>query len=98
MHMFAGSQAKGIRMGGYIEKGLLDASKLQARHDELVIEMEARGYNHKSPIDVDLCASMANQYGITEVDVEDNLDDLDRRCETCRRNIHEFRSSTSSPS
>jgi len=79
-HMLTGTIRKGISVAGYIELGLLDPSKLSSRHDELVQEMERRGYGHYSPLEsVDYTDSEAC------VDVEGNLRELAKRCEECRR-------------
>lgn len=50
IHMFIGSMKKQINMNGYISKDLLEPKSLINRHNELIMEMERRGYNHKSPI------------------------------------------------
>ncbi len=50
MHMFLGSMLKGISMKGYCDNNLMEPAQLKARHDALVEEMLARGYNHKSPM------------------------------------------------
>ena len=79
-HMLAGTIKKGISVDGYIREGLLDPSKLSSRHDELVQEMERRGYGHYSPLEsVDYAEDGAC------VDVESNLRELASRCEECKR-------------
>jgi len=81
-HMFSGTMKKRISVDGYIENGLLDPSKLSSRHDELVQEMERRGYGHYSPLkEVD--ASYVT--GAPCIDTESNLKELASRCEECRR-------------
>jgi hypothetical protein len=49
-HMIAGCISKGFSLSGYIEGGLVDLSRLSARHDALAREMSSRGYAHKSPL------------------------------------------------
>ena len=49
-HMFAGAMVKGTAMTGYLANNLLEPMALQSRHDELVVEMLSRGYDHKSPM------------------------------------------------
>jgi hypothetical protein len=48
-HMFATTLKKGVHVDGYVKNGLLDISRLQARHQELVNEMLRRGYRHNTP-------------------------------------------------
>jgi len=81
-HMLTGTIKKGISVAGYIELGLLDPSKLLSRHDELVREMERRGYGHYSPLQ-----SVDTSYVAGEacVDVEENLRELASRCKECKR-------------
>ena len=79
-HMLVGTIKKGISVNGYIELGLLDPSKLTSRHNELIREMERRGYGHYSPLEsVDYTEDGAC------VDVKGNLVELARRCSECGR-------------
>ena len=82
MHMFAGSMIKGVSMDGYIENGLMDAPLLRQRHDELVAEMEKRGYNHKSPMQDEVDALLFDHD--KKPDVDWNIIDLATRCLDCR--------------
>lgn len=50
LHMFIGSMQKGVSMDGYVDNNLLEARSIRVRHAELVEEMEARGYKHKSTL------------------------------------------------
>lgn len=86
MHMFAGSLIKGISMDGYIENGLLDLPLLIQRHDELVAEMEHRGYNHKSPMqDVEHLLFDHDKKPCRDW----NVKDLHDRCPDCAKLILE---------
>jgi len=82
MHMFIGTIKKGINVSGYIETGLLDPNKLQERHDELVSEMEKRGYSHYSPLE---SVDISYIDGKACIDAEGNLKELSSRCEECRK-------------
>lgn len=82
MHMFAGSLVKGISMKGYIENGLLDLPLLKERHDELVLEMDNRGYNHKSPLTHEYLKGHLFAHDIVP-DFEHNVKDLAGRCSEC---------------
>ena len=66
----------------------IDPARMQERHDELVLEMEKRGYNHQSPYtqpDITYLPPMP------EVDINFNLKDLKERCEECKGRINEYR-------
>ena len=73
-HMFNSTINKGISIGGYLDKGLLEIHNLQKRHDELVKEMQRRGYQHKSP----LVFYTAAKEG--KIDADANCVELCRRC------------------
>jgi len=81
MHMFVGAIAKGTSMYGYIENGLLDVSKLQSRHDELVTEMTNRGMKHKSP----LPEIPEHPWRAEAIDVNVSLLELAHRCAECQK-------------
>jgi hypothetical protein len=85
MHMFLGSYRKNISLKGFINNGMLDPSCMLERHEELVEEMTKRGYDHDSPIERNLCLSLADDYKDYEscVDVDGNLDVLKSRCDSC---------------
>lgn len=85
--MILGALQKGRSIQGHVDKGQCDLSKLKIRHEQLVKEMGARKYNHKTPLkwNVDfLIAQGIEKYGIVEVDVENNLKVLAGRCEKCK--------------
>ena len=81
MHMFAGSMLKGVSMQGYIDNGLMERPLLLERHDALVAEMLARGYNHQSPMQ-DI-GHLLDPHEDT-LDIHWNIHDLATRCEECR--------------
>lgn len=79
-HMFAGCLLKGKTLTGYIDGGLVEIQTLIARHDELVAEMQRRGFNHKSPMPgIDKLLFAAGY-----VDVDANIKELAKRCKHCR--------------
>ena len=84
MHMFVGTIKKGVSINGYIKNKLVETDKIVQRHDELVEEMENRGFNHRSPIDDWEC-----DFTVGEVDVEANLKELSKRCPECKKRIGE---------
>lgn len=63
---------------GHAKRKQVDTSKIKERHDELVEEMEKRGFNHNSELEYEDSLEMG------EIDLEENLEDLLDRCEECR--------------
>ncbi len=59
------------------KSGYLEPQNFEKRHDELVREMELRGYNHKSPLEVDI------DVPIGTVDRKKSIRDLKVRCKKC---------------
>ena len=90
MHRFTGTFRKKVNLKGYLDRGLIDTNKVQHRHDELVAEMIRRGYNHKSPIDVDLCIGIKDNYRTYKFDIDVNIAELIRRCAECRGLYNEY--------
>ena len=82
MHMFMGCIKKGTSLRGYIEKGLVEVDKILVRHNQLVDEMVARGYCHKSYLD-----GKELLWCEGSVCTEKNLQDLLERCEECRGRV-----------
>jgi len=81
-HMFIGTINKGVSIKGYVRDNLMEPAALFTRHDELVEEMEKRGYDHKSPL-AEHIGVAPEDYGI-RVDVDRSLAELVRRCPECR--------------
>jgi len=78
LHMLVGSINKGMNLDGY--DGIIEPSKIKERHGKLVVEMERRGYNHKSP----LKKFNVGKYGELKVDVRKSKSDIRERCNKCR--------------
>ena len=83
MHMFAGAIKRKMSLWGYINRGLVDTALIKSRHDELVIELQQRGYNHESPLNVPDVPTEG------KIDVIENLQVLSKRCNECARRIQE---------
>lgn len=81
-HMLAATIRLGKRLDGYVANNLIDTSQLQARHDALAAEMEARGYNHRSPLDY------TDTLATGQVDVDASRRELLSRCGDCRRRTY----------
>ena len=47
LHMLAGALRKGVRLQPLVAQGLVEPYAVQARHDLLVAEMEARGFRRE---------------------------------------------------
>lgn len=71
---------------GHAEAGQVKLSLLEPRHDELVEEMERRGFNHDSPFDYDLSEYDDRGY----IDESENLGDLYGRCDDCAERIDRY--------
>lgn len=85
MHMFLGTLKKKKSIKGYIKNNLLEPLKLKERHDELVIEMKRRGYNHNTPLDYN--NDIFNYLGeekYFKINKEAARNELIRRCTDCK--------------
>jgi len=78
-HMFVGAINRGKPVQGYLDRNLLEADSLRARHDALAREMEARGYAHRSPL-----PELQRTPQESRIDREASLKDLLARCQGCR--------------
>jgi hypothetical protein len=87
-HMFMGSISRGKSVEGFLKGGLLEPKTLQDRHEQLVGEMIARGYNHQSPlIDVSI-----EHLSDGKIDIDRNIEDLRSRCKECAMRIEQHES------
>ncbi len=84
-HMFSGTIAKGTSMIGYIDNGLVEVHNIISRHNELAKEIEIRGYQHKSPLQI--CLSLLSSDPCGKVDRENSIKELTNRCPDCRARI-----------
>lgn len=79
MHMFTGCLNKNKKIDRYIQDGLVEVHNIKNRHEQLVNEMKARGYAHKSKL------PKYKMQKIGRVDSKENLIELRRRCKECRK-------------
>ena len=95
IHMFIGSIRKGISMKGYIEKNLLEPESLKPYHDELVKEMESRGWNHKTPVsfweDIEVENRIDDKIFYHKIDRYEAFKELVTRCPECLSNVHKMK-------
>lgn len=78
MHMFIGALKAGKSIQGYIDKQQVEVHNIIKRHDELAVEMIARGMNHKSPL-----RYSSILWNAGKVDINHNIIDLSNRCPFC---------------
>jgi hypothetical protein len=79
LHMLVGTIRHGISIDGYVDAGLVETHNIAKRHEQLVEEMERRGYNHKS----ELAYSDTLHRG--RVPRRASRAELLRRCPNCRQ-------------
>lgn len=89
-HTFVGTLLKGIHIGGYLITGELDPRLLEARHTELVAEMNNRGYFHDSPLEMPDISRMSlqNDYYVNPAEAQK---ELLHRCVVCQHRYNLFR-------
>jgi len=80
-HMFVGTINKGISIAGYLRDNLLEPASLHNRHAALVKEMEARGYDHRSPLPSHIPFRLEEAF--VQIDKESALKELLHRCLEC---------------
>lgn len=68
----------------------IEPSSMQKRHDELVIEMKNRNYNHNSEYIQPDISYLPIEQQTAKVDLEYSLNDLHNRCEECRNRFKEL--------
>ena len=84
IHMFAGSIRRKLSMTGYIQNNLLEPRSIKKRHDELVKEMERRGFTgHNSPLEQPDISYLPPDEQRARVDVESAAKNLFSRCYLC---------------
>jgi hypothetical protein len=80
LHMFVGTIKKGTSIKGYVDNHLVDTSLIKQRHEELVKEMERRGYKHKTPLEY------VDSFNVGKIDPEVSKAILLSRCIECKQN------------
>jgi len=82
LHMLVGSINKNKKLNGFIDNGLVEIVSITERHNELVEEMNNRGYNHNSSLpEFDL----KPEYKECFVNREESLNELISRCNECNK-------------
>ena len=85
-HMFVGTINKGVSVNGYVRLNLLEIEQLRSRHDELAIEIERRGYKHKTPLGEFSMQGISTQ----KINRHSALSNLLKRCANCRENLEKI--------
>lgn len=100
IHMLIGSLYKKIKIDGFIKNNLIEPESIIKRHQELVNEIERRGYNHNSlilhqfkklniPSLNELIKHLPKEYQEYKIDREKSLNDLLSRCQECKKRQEE---------
>jgi hypothetical protein len=86
LHMMAVTLSKRLvpEQNEYFRNGLIDSSRIQSRHDELVAEMTRRGFAHWTPLKYE------DTYQDGYVDEYVSMLSLFDRCDSCRARIMEW--------
>jgi hypothetical protein len=84
IHMMVGTLIKRRSIDGFLDRGLLEPQNALVRHDALVVEMEARGFTHASPL-----PEFPPHHRVGEVCRERSERELAARCADCRKRIGE---------
>jgi len=83
IHQLVGSLRKRTKLDGFVRNNLIEIRSIKRRHDELVQEMDKRGYKHHSELK-DYCTDhLAPAVVEYRINVESSLQDLLNRCHRC---------------
>jgi len=91
-HMFVGTLKKKIKVNGYFTSNCFEPLSLKSRHEDLVVEIFRRSYNHQSPLTINdnLFDHLDNDQLTIKVDSCLSLKDLLSRCPLCLHNYNEM--------
>lgn len=92
LHKFKHTFVKKYSIKGRMEPIVqIDPKNMKVRHDELVLEFERRGYNHKSPYEMPDISYLPSKYQNVIVDIDYNIKDLIERCPDCKERYIKFK-------
>lgn len=83
LHKHLHNWQKKHKINGCIEGNAIEPLSYKARHDELVIEMLARGYKHNSPLDQPDFSYLSTEQQNVKVNTDKSLPLLLERCPEC---------------
>lgn len=72
-----------------VERKQIQPEAMKSRHDELVVEMKRRGYNHNSEYEMPDLSYLNKEHRTTKVDKRKSIVDLLNRCNECKQRIIE---------
>lgn len=88
LHKFRHGFVKGHSITGRIFPIVqIEPESMKIRHDELALEMIARGMNHKSPYELPDLSYLPNHERFARVNLLQSRQDLIQRCKICRKVI-----------
>jgi hypothetical protein len=85
-HMMVGAIKKKKQFDGYIAKNCVELTSLKERHDEIVQEMERRGYNHKTSFPEYDISYLKPEIANYKIRKEESFQELMNRCPKCKTN------------
>ena len=65
-------------------------AEMERRHEELVIEMAFRGFNHQSPYELPDLSYLPSEYLNAKVDLRFSVVDLKDRCKECKERMEKY--------
>lgn len=68
----------------------IEPNNMKKRHDDLVIEMINRGYNHNSPYEQPDISYLKDEEKFAKINIDNSILDLKIRCVECSKNLNEF--------
>lgn len=95
IHMFIGSINRGISMRGYLRNNLLEPMALHQRHEDLVHEIQLRGFKHASPTNPYTTKYFTPEDLRITVNPDASLEELLRRCPDCSNRYNSLMGSPS---
>ena len=78
LHQLIGSLNKKKSVLGHIEKDQVEIHNIKKRHEQLVLEMTKRGYNHQSPL------PKFKDFKAGKINISLNKKELTKRCKECK--------------
>ena len=87
LHKFRPSFEKKHNMNNRILSNQIEPLSMKIRHDELVVEMLRRGYNHKSTYEMPDVSYIDESLLSLKVDHRMSEVDLRERCDKCFNNL-----------
>ena len=95
IHQLLGTLRKQYKIDGYTRHNCVEVSSIEHRHNALVVEMQKRGYNHKSPIPTQSHINDMSEYLNPDsrnfiINKNSSLRDILERCPECRKRLLEI--------